>query len=332
MRRFAPTRVLTSVGIVAAALAIAWAMLGRFDPIPDPGPSRPAASYAEAIARIDSIRAREGTGVNPVCHTRVVTNGARAANVIVLLHGFTNCPKQFDSLAADFARRGYNVYQPLLPRHGAPDRMSRELARLTADELTRAGRDAIDIARGLGDHVTVMGLSSSAIVTAWLAQHRPDVDRAVLIAPSFAPRKMRPPVVRRMANVLLRSPNFFVWWDGKAKADVGGPRQCYPRFASHALAQVYRLGFTVLDDAARSRPAAGRIVILTTALDEGVNNDPAKDLARRWRARGADVQTYEFPESLGVRHDMIDPEQPYQRVSASYPVIERAATGAGDAR
>ena len=323
---------LTSVGVVAAALAIVWVMLGRNDPVPDPGPSHPAQSYAEAIARIDSIRAHEGTKVNPVCHTRVLTSGARVANVIVILHGFTNCPKQFDSLAAGFARRGCNVYQPLLPRHGAPDRMSSELARLTADELTRAGRDAVDIARGLGDHVTVMGLSSSAVVTAWLAQHRPDVDRVVLIAPSFAPRKMRPSVARRLASVLLRVPNFFVWWDGKAKADVAGPRQCYPRFASRALAEVYRLGFTVLDDAARSRPAAGKIVILTTALDEGVNNDPAKDLARRWRARGAEVQTYEFPESLGVRHDMIDPEQPYQRVSVSYPVIERMATGADSTR
>jgi len=332
MKRPSPGRFLVSVGIVAAALAIAWVWLGRIDPVPDPGASHPAASYAEAIARIDSIRAHEGDGVNPVCHTRVLTSGAKVANVIVLLHGFTNCPKQFDSLAAGFARRGYNVYQPLLPRHGAPDRMSQELARLTADELTHAGRDAVDIARGLGDHVTVMGLSSSAIVTAWLAQHRPDVDRAVLIAPSFAPRKMRAPVVRRMANVLLRAPNFFVWWDGTAKADVAGPRQCYPRFASRALAEVYRLGFTVLDDAARSRPAAGKIVILTTALDEGVNNDPAKDLARRWRARGAEVRTYEFPESLGVRHDMIDPEQPYQRVSVSYPVLERMAIGADDPR
>jgi hypothetical protein len=67
-------------------------------------------------------------------------------------------------------------------------------------------------------------------------------------------------------------------------------------------------------------------------LDEGVNNDPAHDLARRWTAHGAEVQTYEFPEASGIRHDMIDPEQPYQRVSVSYPVIERMATGEEDPR
>ena len=332
MNRRGPARALWSLGIAVAALTAGWGFLGRVPPVAEPGAPRPAASYAEALARVDSIRAREGADLNPACHTRVLTSGARTANVIVLLHGFTNCPKQFDSLAADFARRGYNVYLPRIPRHGAADRMSPELTRLTADELTRAGMDAVDVARGLGDRVTVLGLSSSAIVTAWLAQHRTDVDRAVLIAPSFAPHGMRAAVARRLTNALLGAPNFFVWWDGKTKANVPGPRQCYPRFASRALAEVYRLGFTVLDTAERARPLAPSLVVLTTASDEGVNNDLARELARRWTARGANVRTYEFPESLQVRHDMIDPEQPYQRVAVSYPLIEGLAAGVDAAR
>ena len=316
------------MAFLLAGIAAAWALLGRMPPVPDPGLPRPAATYAEAIARVDSARALDGADVNPACRTRILTSGARTADAIVLLHGFTNCPKQLDSLAARFARRGYNVYVPRVPRHGQSDRMTTELVHLTAEELTRSGMDAVDIARGLGERVTVMGLSSSAVVTAWLAQHRTDVDRAVLLAPSFAPRGMRAAVARRMTNVLLSLPNFFVWWDSKSKARVPGPRQCYPRFASRALAQVYRLGFTILDDADRARPGARRLVILTTALDEGVNNDLARDLARRWRARGADVRTYEFPESLRIRHDMLDPEQPYQRVAVSYPTIEELAVAA----
>lgn len=325
MNRVTPMFALRSIGIAVAALATGLWLCSRVPPVADPGPSRPAASYAEALARVDSIRAREGSDLNPACHTRVLGSGAKSANVIVLLHGFTNCPKQFDSLAADFARQGYNVYLPRIPRHGAADRMSPELTHLTADELTRAGMDAVDIARGLGERITVMGLSSSAVLTAWLAQHRTDVDRAVLLAPSFAPHGMQTDVARWLTGILLRSPNFFVWWDGKTKADVPGPRQCYPRFASRALAQVYRLGFTVLDRAERARPLAPSVAILTTASDEGVNNDAAHELARRWRDRGADVETYEFPESLQVHHDMIDPEQPYQRIAVSYPRIESAA-------
>ena len=329
MNRFARRGALAAVGIIMLG-AVLWTILGRIDPVAGPRPARPAATYAEALARVDSIRALEGPNMNPACRTRVLVTGARTANVVVLLHGFTNCPKQFDSLAANLVRRGYNVVLPRVPRHGLGDRMTPELMRLTANELTRSGMDAVDIARGLGERVTVAGLSSSAIVTGWLAQNRDDVDRAVLIAPSFAPHGMEAAVARRLTNAMRGAPNFFVWWDRKLKAQVPGPRQCYPRFASHALAEVYRLGFTLLDRADRAVPRAKHLIIVTTAADEGVNNDLARDLARRWRARGAAVRTYEFPESLDIRHDMIDPEQPYQRVRISYPVIEKFLAGEND--
>ena len=327
MNRFVRRGAWAAVGVAAALVAVLWTILGRIEPIATPGPPRPAATYAEALARIDSIRALEGPDVLPACRTRALVVGDRTANVIVLFHGFTNCPKQFDSLATSMVRDGSNVVLPRVPRHGLGDRMTPELTRLTAEELTRSGMAAVDIARGLGTRVTVAGLSSSAVLAAWLAQNRPDVDRAVLLAPSFAPRGMEGAVARRLTNAMLRTPNFFVWWDRKRKADVAGPRQCYPRFASRALAEVYRLGFTVLGEADRAGPRAKHLAIVTTASDEGVNNDIARELARRWRARGAHVQTYEFPESLDVRHDMIDPEQPYQRIHISYPVIERALAG-----
>jgi hypothetical protein len=117
------------------------------------------------------------------------------------------------------------------------------------------------------------------------------------------------------------APNFFTWWDSKVKERLAGPTQSYPRFPSRALAQVYGMGFAVLDAASRVRPAAKRITIVTTASDEGVSVPAAHELARRWRGTGAEVRAYEFPESLGVHHDMIDPEQPYQAVGTSYPVL-----------
>jgi hypothetical protein len=41
------------------------------------------------------------------------------------------------------------------------------------------------MARGLGEQVTVVGLSGSAVIVAWLAQFRADVDKAIVIAPVF---------------------------------------------------------------------------------------------------------------------------------------------------
>ena len=50
------------------------------------------------------------------------------------------------------------------------------------------GARAVDIAAGLGDQVTIAGLSAGGVVAAWAAQHRRDVHRAVLIAPSLGVR------------------------------------------------------------------------------------------------------------------------------------------------
>jgi hypothetical protein len=148
----------------------------------------------------------------------------------------------------------------------------------------------------------------------------------MLIAPSFAPKGVSLGASRRLTNALLLAPNFFVWWDQKLKAAVPGPRQAYPRFPTRGLAQAYRLGHITLDEAARSKPVAGSMVIVTTAADEGVDNRATRVLAWRWHDHGADVLAFQFPESLQVHHDMIDPEQPYERVGLSYPLILRLMT------
>jgi hypothetical protein len=84
----------------------------------------------------------------------------------------------------------------------------------------------------------------------------------------------------------------------------------------------------VLGDASRAKPKARTMILVTTPLDTAVNNDLGLELVRRWRARGANVETYQFDAKLGVRHDMIDPEQPYERTGVTYPVIERLVTEA----
>jgi carboxylesterase len=310
-------RVLTAITL----LLLASLVVAPIPPGPAPSPRSPARDYDEAISRFQHTLAGEDASINSDCLPRLLTHGRKTARAVVLLHGFTNCPKQFDSLAALLYERGDNVYQPRVPRHGLADRMTTALAGLTAEDLTATAESALDLAHGLGDRVTVAGLSSTGVAAAWLAAHRDDLDEAVVIAPAFAPKGWSSAWSRPLTTLLLAAPNVFAWWDSKLKEKVPGPKQCYPRFASRGLAQVYRLGLSVLDGAAGEPPAARRVVILTTAMDEGVANEPAHELARRWRARGADVRAYEFPDSLRVHHDMIDPEQPYERIGVAYPMI-----------
>jgi esterase/lipase len=37
---------------------------------------------------------------------------------VLLFHGYTACPQQYEGLSEDLAKRGYDVYVPLLPGHG----------------------------------------------------------------------------------------------------------------------------------------------------------------------------------------------------------------------
>ena len=308
------------LGLAAGAVAL-WIAAAPIPPVPAPSPPSPARDYEEALARFERARAGTDSSVRVDCLPRLLTHGHKTERAVVLLHGFTNCPKQFDSLAVLLYERDCNVYLPRVPRHGISDRMTTALTGLTAEEMTACAESALDLAHGLGNRVTVVGLSSTAVATAWLAAQRADVDEAVLIAPSFGPRGVSLFWTRRLTSTLLVLPNFFVWWDSKLKGRVPGPTQCYPRFSSRALAQVYRLGLEVIDAAGHAKPAARRVTIVTSVDDEAISREAVRELSRRWRAMGAEVRDYEFPESLAVRHDMIDPEQPYQRIAVSYPVI-----------
>ena len=309
-----------AAAVLLAVAVLAWVLLGAIPAVDPPPPSRPAADYQDALRRFAALAA-SGDSVHPSCRPFLLTHGRKVERVVVLFHGFTNCPMQFRRLAEELHARGMNVLAPRFPHHGLADRMTTDLSRLTAEELTLAGATAVDIAGGLGDRVSIVGLSATAVAAAWLASHRPDVDQAILLAPSFAPKDVSATLARRLTGWLLASPNFFAWWNSKARERVPGPTYCYPRFSSRALAQVYRLGFAVAKDAAARPPAAGRIDVVIAASDEGVNNDVTRRVAALWRDHGARVRALEFPEWTQVRHDMIDPEQPYERTSLSYPPI-----------
>jgi pimeloyl-ACP methyl ester carboxylesterase len=143
----------------------------------------PAATYETALARLAELQARDDETINPLCSTQLLTHGRKTQQVIVLIHGITNCPQQFVEFAPQFYQQGYNVLIPRMPHNGLADRMTDDLKNLTAKNLRDASNAYVDIARGLGEHVTLLGLSAGGTMAAWVAQHRADVDEVVLIAP-----------------------------------------------------------------------------------------------------------------------------------------------------
>jgi alpha-beta hydrolase superfamily lysophospholipase len=301
---------------VAALLLLRPAGTGHF-----PSHPHPAADYADALRLVAAVEARDGEAIAHECRTRLLTHGARATRAVVLLHGLTNCPEQFRALGERLYERGANVYIPRLPEHGLADRMTTALARLDARAMCAATDEAVDIGCGLGDSVIVVGLCIGGSMAAWAAQERADVARAVPIAPLQGLARARGPLTLPAMNLMLALPNQFVWWDGKAKTNLPGPKHVYPRFSTRSVAQALLLGASVEAEARRAPPAARSIVLITVGSDVAVDNDAVARLARFWRAHGARLTTLEFPARLRLNHDIIDPEQVGGNPALVYPVL-----------
>ena len=284
----------------------------------------PAQGYDEAVQRIEALQAQE-TGFNPVCRTQFMTYSQKMAQVIVMTHGYTNCPEQFRALGKQFYTLGYNVLIAPLPHHGLADRLTDEQSQLTAEEVVSYADEVVDIAQGLGDHVTMIGISGGGVTTAWAAQTRSDLDLAVIISPAFGYYIVPTPLTVPAMNYYLAIPDSYTWWDENLKDKVG-PDYGYPRYSTHALAQLLRLGFAVGTRAQEAAPAAGSILVITNANDQIINNTLIYTVTGYWRDHGANLRTYEFDASLQLSHDLIDPSLPDQKTDIVYPKLVELIT------
>jgi esterase/lipase len=282
----------------------------------------PAQSYDEAMQRINSIRSAEPPDLNPVGRSQFLTHGQRTNRAVVLFHGYTNCPQQFKRLGDQLHARGDNVWIPRAVGHGLADRLTAAHAAIKAEGLIVAASAAIDLAQGLGTEVRVLGLSMGGLMTTWVAHNRSDVARAVSIAQASGfkalPKKWTP-LIRRAILIL---PNQMQWWDATVQDKGDGPAHAYPRYGTHGLAQLLRLGAALRSQAARSIPAVRSVVIVKNDNDESIDNTTLDDQVQLWRSSGAqNVATYTFGVEQRLVHDLIDPDQPAQRVDYVYPIL-----------
>jgi carboxylesterase len=291
--------------------------------------ANPSLSYQESVRRIDQLRMLDGESVSPDGHMIFLTHGEQAHKAIVFFHGNTNSPRQFEALGRIFYERGYNVLIPRVPHHGLKDRMTEDLVRLTALELTKLCDESVDIALGLGKHVTVVGFSMGANMAGWLAQNRSDVGKAVIIAPFWGWKGLPTGFFRPFINLLFILPNKFVWWDREGKMALMGPTSSYYRFSTRGVAQIMCLGWSVMKETRSVAPKAQAIVVITSAIDDAVNEKNLNRIVDQWRGHsGVKITRFQFDKDTCAFHDMIDPEQPYEKTAVVYPklieLIERS--------
>ena len=281
---------------------------------------QPVATYTEALERIAILRSQDSGAANPVGELQFLTHNQQTEKAIIFVHGYTNCPQQFKSLGEYFFALGYNVLIAPLPHHGLADRLTKEHAKLKAEELAVYGDQVVDIGQGLGKYLVMAGLSAGGNVTAWAAQYRSDLDLAVVMAPVLGYKQFPATLTPAVTRLFRTLPNFFCWWNPALKTDSGVPHS-YPRFSTRALAETLRLGLAVRKAAQRYPPAAARILMVTNANDASVHPIPISQLTDYWRSRGADIRTYEFAADLQLNHDFIDPGQHGAHPELVYPKL-----------
>jgi carboxylesterase len=245
---------------------------------------------------------------------------------LVLLHGFTNCPQQFDVIGRLFHAQGWNVIIPRYPRHGYRDRLNNSISELRAEHLIALANQSADAAHGLGAHVTVAGLSLGGSLAGHLVQNHEHVDRAVLIAPMFGVKRIPGALNPALARLAYMLPNFYIWWDPRVKERLPPPYG-YPRFSSHAYASLFEIASNVAKAARTAAPKARDIAVVTNASEPGLENKVTYRLVEAWRAHGAGVAVHEFPLSAQLPHDLIDPANPDQKTELVYPIVTRLIEG-----
>lgn len=295
-------------------------------------PKTPILTYADVIMRIDHMQEldKQNEQLNPDCSTKFFGHGNRVPHAMLILHGFTSCPKQFEAIGQQFHGLGFNVFIPRLPKHGHRNLAGDSLAQIKTTKLTIFSQECLNITAGLGDKVIVVGISGGATLVAWLYQHFPTVTLAVLIAPFLGVGSIPSRLNRAFSKFVDLLPNVWLWWDPVNKMDNPlSASYAYKRYPTRSIAEIMRLSQMIINMSKSNRPAGGKLILINNDADKSVNNQVSEQLLKNWQAfPDVDLQLYRFEAQHSLPHDVITPVRPDAKVDLVYPRLIELITKA----
>ncbi|MGY6558239.1 MAG: alpha/beta hydrolase [Nitritalea sp.] len=102
---------------------------------------------------------------------------------MLYIHGFTASEREGSPVNRELAAAlGANLYLARLPEHGVERRDAME--GLRAEDLMAGAKEALEIARQLGDQVVVVGTSMGGALSLVLAAENPDLAALILYSPA----------------------------------------------------------------------------------------------------------------------------------------------------
>ena len=291
-----------------------------------PKPSSPAADYSAAVARAQLRQAQDDSVVAPGGRSILMGHGERTARVFVLLHGFTDSPKQFESLGQRLFATGDNVYIPRLPHHAEAQGRMRSLTRITASELAAFGDSTIDIARGLGDSIIVVGLSAGGNVAASIRSNI--ATRRVARGAHRTGNRCWSRLRRRGARThdrCVAPPERDAKRSTRQRASRLHPGHHDARTCAASPAARRR-------DPRRGRRFSGRRASNHVLTERERSHRERRGVvgsgARRWTEGPSLVSVYQFPGALRLPHNVMETTARGGNLELVLPVVEAMARGA----
>jgi len=283
-------------------------------------------SFQESKAEFENVVSqRDDESINPLCKSKLLEHTQKVEKVIILYHGFTNCPAQFSLLGQELFNEGYNVYIPRIPLHGLKDRLNEDFANLKMTDLTTSIAESVEIATGLGEKITIFGISGGGVMAAFGGYFYPQIQNVFITAPLFTPGSFDVDIISPLINTIDTAPNFMRWWDDDTKEKVEGPSYAYPRYSTKAAGAFIRLTFELKNALEQKlvEQNGKRLVLLTKEDDLAVNNKTSRYMLDKWVTHtDTTVIAYQFSSSKVPIHDFIDPNQTKANTGYVYPIIK----------
>ncbi|ACK67385.1 phospholipase/Carboxylesterase [Rippkaea orientalis PCC 8801] len=114
----------------------------------------------------------EPEAIRPGSEPRLMNQGKKVENAIVLLHGLSDSPFYMNAIGHKFYEMGFNVLLPLFPAHGLQDSQLAEKSFNSSHLLDRwkeAVNYAVSQAKTMGNKVSIGGLSMGGTLSLYHA-------------------------------------------------------------------------------------------------------------------------------------------------------------------
>lgn len=102
---------------------------------------------------------------------------------VLLLHGFSTSPQDFDVLIKHLEKNQITYYAPLLSGFGLDN--TTQLSKVSRNDWKRDALNAFDLLASISEKVNIIGYSMGTILADFICTKRDNVNRVILASPAF---------------------------------------------------------------------------------------------------------------------------------------------------